>query len=79
MFYGNSTNMPYVVRESNSAVNWTIALYFTWSSGLVIFTFTALPIHERGCEAILLYQFKGYGYVNFKVNPEGSGMVIIIA
>ena len=79
MFYGNTTKMSYVVRESNSAVNWTIALYFTWSSGLVIFIFTALPIHERGCETILLYQYKGYGYVNFKVNPEGSGMVIIIA
>ena len=79
MFYGNTTKMPYVVRESNSAVNWTIALYFTWSSGLVIFSLAALPIREGSCEAISLYQFKGYGYVNFKEAATGSGMVIIIA
>ena len=69
--------MPYVVRESNSTVNWTIALYFTWSSGLAIFTFTALPIHDRDCEAILMFQSEGYGYVDFK--SGGDKMVIIVA
>ena len=71
--------MPYVVRESNSTVNWTIALYFTWSRGLIIFTFTALPIQNQRCEAINMYEFNGYGYVNFQSNQAGSGMVIIVA
>ena len=79
MFYGNTTKMLYVVREPNNTVNWTIALYFTWISGTIIFTFRALPRYDGTCETISMYQYNGYGYVNFQSGIAGNGMVIVVA
>ena len=79
MFYQNTTKMPYVVRESSDPVELTIALYFTWSAGETIFTFTVLPKSDKPCDTIQLYQYSGYFYVNFQSSADGSETVTIVA
>ena len=79
MFYQNTTKMPYVVRESSDPVELTIALYFTWSAGKTIFTFTVLPKSDKPCDTIQLYQYSGYFYVNFQSSADGSETVTFVA
>ena len=71
--------MPYVVRESSNTAELTIALYFTWNEGEVIFTFTALPRFGKPCETIQLFQYKNYFYVNFQSTAYTSETVIVVA
>ena len=79
MFYQNTTKMPYVLRESSNTSELTIALYFTWNKGEVIFTFTALPRFGTPCETIQLFHYNGYCYVNFQSTAWTSETVIVVA
>ena len=79
MFYQNTTKMPYVLRESSNTAELTIALYFTWNEGEVIFTFTALPRFGTPCETIQLFHSNGYYYVNFQSTAWTSETVIAVA
>ena len=71
--------MPYVLRESSNTAELTIALYFTWNEGEVIFTFTALPRFGTPCETIQLFHSNGYYYVNFQSTAWTSETVIAVA
>lgn len=77
IFYGNTTKMPHVVKESVNTTEWTIALYFTWSDNGDIFTFTILPRDERPCETIRLPVYYDHFHVLFQGGATFEKVIII--
>ena len=77
IFYGNTTKMSHVVRESVNTTEWTIALYFTWSENGVIFTFTALPRDDRPCQTIRLLGHYNHFHVLFQGGATLDRVIII--